>query len=80
MSGSGNKLPLDRVFDPCYSTHIDSKEQAMNKVFDPFHIKEVENDMVEVWDGPPEDVESEFIYKIHKSLVAELIETLKMLT
>jgi hypothetical protein len=51
----------------------------MNKVFDPFHIKEVENDMVEVWDGPPEDVESEFIYKIHKSLVAELIETLKML-
>ncbi len=52
----------------------------MNKVFNPFHIREVENDMVEVWDGPPDDVESEFICQIHKSLVAGLIKTLQMLT
>lgn len=50
-----------------------NKKQSNNPSF----YTQIENEVVKVWLGKPEDFESEYVMSIHKSYIPELIYTLR---
>jgi hypothetical protein len=53
--------------------------EMKNKNQDPFFYTQVENEIVSVWLGPPDDPESEYVMSIHRFYIPELIHTLRNL-
>ena len=50
-----------------------TKKQSNNQSF----YTQVENEVVKVWLGKPDDPESEYVMDIHRSYIPELIHTLR---
>ena len=52
-----------------------SKKQSNNPTF----YTQIENEVVRVWLGEPDDPESEYVMSIHRTYIPELIHTLRNL-
>ncbi len=72
---SKNLLMLKIGFIPELFTRTEMK----NKNQDPFFYTQIENEIVSVWLGPPDDPESEYVMSIHRFYIPELIHTLRNL-
>lgn len=45
----------------------------------PTFYTQIENEVVRVWLGEPDDLESEYVMSIHRTYIPELIHTLRNL-